>query len=217
MITSRLTLLAAAAGILTLSACTDPMTGDPNRTRSGALTGAAIGAVLGGTRESGSDRLKNAAIGAALGAGAGAIVGNVLDKQAAELRSDFSNSQIDVVNNGDELIVRMPQDILFATDSSTVAAGLRGDLGVLAQNLLRYPNSIVEVVGHTDNTGAAAYNQDLSQRRAQAVTSILSSNGVPSSRLRSVGRGESAPIASNLTPQGRAQNRRVDIVIRPTT
>jgi len=208
--------LAAAAGLLGLTACTDPMTGDPNRTRSGALTGAAIGAVLGGTRESGNDRLKNAAIGAALGAGAGAVVGNILDKQAAELRNDFGNGQIDVVNRGSDLLVRMPQDILFATGSSAVSAGLRGDLGVLAANLNRYPNSVVEVQGHTDNVGASAFNVNLSQSRAQAVTSILASNGVSQSRLRAIGLGEDSPIASNLTPEGRAQNRRVDIIIRPT-
>ena len=139
MPTSKYALLTATAGILALTACTDPMTGDPNRTRSGALAGAAIGAVLGGTRESGNDRFKNAAIGAALGAGAGAIVGNILDKQAAELRSDFGNGQIDVVNRGNDLLVRMPQDILFATGSASVSSGLRGDLGVLAANLNRYP------------------------------------------------------------------------------
>ncbi|WP_240611080.1 OmpA family protein [Oceaniglobus ichthyenteri] len=208
--------MTASIGVLALTACTDPMTGDPNRTRSGALTGAAIGAVLGGTRESGSDRLKNAAIGAALGAGAGAIVGNILDKQAAELRNDFGNGQIEVVNRGNDLLVRMPQDILFATDSATVSSGLRGDLGVLAANLNRYPNSVVEVQGHTDNTGASSYNLNLSQRRAQSVTSILSSQGVSSSRLRAIGMGEDSPVSSNLTAEGRAQNRRVDIIIRPT-
>ncbi|WP_226782878.1 OmpA family protein [Oceaniglobus trochenteri] len=216
MISKRYALLAATAGTFALTACTDPMTGDPNRTRTGALTGAAIGAVLGGTKESGSDRLKNAAIGAAIGAAGGAVVGNILDKQAAELRGDFGNGQIEVVNRGNDLLVRMPQDILFATDSTAVASGLRSDLGVLAANLNRYPNSVVEVQGHTDNTGSSAYNLDLSQRRAQAVTAILASNGVSSSRLRAVGMGEDSPLASNLTPDGRAQNRRVDIIIRPT-
>ncbi|TYB90631.1 OmpA family protein [Oceaniovalibus sp. ACAM 378] len=216
MTITKIALLTASAGLLGLTACTDPVTGDPNRTRSGALTGAAIGAVLGGTRESGSDRLKNAALGAAIGAAGGAVIGNVLDKQAAELRGDFSNGSIDVVNNGNELIVRMPQDILFATDSASVSGGLRGDLGVLAANLNRYPNSVVEVQGHTDNTGASAYNLDLSQRRAQAVTAILASNGVSSSRLRAIGYGEDRPVASNLSASTRAQNRRVDIVIRPT-
>src|SRR5690606_29689001 len=107
MTLSRTALLAAAVGLIGLTACTDPMTGDPNRTRTGALTGAAIGAVLGGTRESGNDRLKNAALGAAIGAAGGAVVGNILDKQAAELRNDFGSGQIDVVNRGNDLLVRM--------------------------------------------------------------------------------------------------------------
>jgi outer membrane protein OmpA-like peptidoglycan-associated protein len=93
---------------------------------------------------------------------------------------------------------------------------LQSDLRVLAQNLNRYPNSTIQVVGHTDNTGSAAYNQDLSERRARAVASILAVNGVSQGRLTAVGRGEGEPIASNLTAQGRAQNRRVDIIIRPT-
>ena len=216
MIAIKTPLLLGAAGLLALTACTDPMTGQTNRTKTGALTGAAIGAVVGGTKESGNDRLKNAAIGAAIGAAGGAVVGNILDQQAAELRKDFDNGAIDVVNTGNELIVRMPQDILFATDSATVGATVQGDLRVLAANLNRYPNSTVEVQGHTDNTGSAAYNQDLSQRRAQSVSSILAANGVSNGRLRAVGFGENQPIASNLTPEGRAQNRRVQIVIRPT-
>jgi outer membrane protein OmpA-like peptidoglycan-associated protein len=216
MTTSRSALMAATAGLLALTACTDPITGSPNRTGTGALTGAALGALVGGTTGNSDERLRSAAIGAALGAGAGAIVGNVLDKQAAELRSDFGNGQIDVVNRGNDLLVRMPQDILFATGSSTVSAGLRGDLGVLAANLNRYPNSVVEVQGHTDNVGTSAFNLNLSQSRALAVTSILASNGVSQSRLRAVGLGEDSPIASNLSPEGRAQNRRVDIIIRPT-
>ncbi|WP_099827045.1 OmpA family protein [Oceaniglobus indicus] len=216
MIISKFATAGVLAGTLALTGCVNQQTGQPNRTGTGALTGAAIGAVLGGTRESGPSRFKNAALGAAIGAAGGAVVGNILDKQAAELRGDFSNGAIDVVNTGNELIVRMPQDILFATDSAIVAGTLRSDLGVLAANLNRYPNSIVEVQGHTDNTGSSAYNQDLSQRRAAAVTSILAANGVSSGRLRAVGFGEDRPVAENLSAAGRAQNRRVDIVIRPT-
>jgi outer membrane protein OmpA-like peptidoglycan-associated protein len=109
----------------------------------------------------------------------------------------------------------MPQDILFAVDSASVSGSLQDDLGAVANSLRRYPDSTVEVVGHTDNTGSAAYNQDLSQRRASAVASILASYGVSSGRIRAYGRGEDQPIASNLTVDGRAQNRRVDIFIRP--
>ena len=110
----------------------------------------------------------------------------------------------------------MPQDILFAVDSAAINSSLRSDLGVLAGSLQRYPGSTVQVVGHTDNTGAAAYNQDLSEHRAGSVASALINSGVDSRRIRAIGRGENNPIASNLTVEGRAQNRRVDITIRPT-
>ncbi|SEM74031.1 OmpA family protein [Palleronia pelagia] len=209
-------ILLASASLLALGACVNqPATGERNRAATGALVGAGLGALAGATRESGDDRLRNAAVGAVIGAGTGAVVGTFLDRQAADLRNNFANGEIDVINTGNELIVRMPQDILFATDSASVAPTLQSDLRVLAASLNRYPQSLVEVQGHTDNTGSAAYNQDLSERRAQAVTSILLQNGVASGRLTSVGYGFSQPIASNATPEGRAQNRRVQIIIRP--
>ncbi|MCK4712027.1 MAG: OmpA family protein [Marinosulfonomonas sp.] len=199
-------------GSFALSGCTD--TGDNSRTKSGALIGAGIGAILGATRESGNDRVKNAAVGAALGAGAGALIGNALDKQAAELRGSMGND-VKIVNTGDRLIVTMPQDILFNIDSAAVRPDLRSDLRALAASLRDYPNTTVDVLGHTDNTGTAAYNQNLSSRRANAVASVLINAGVRSSRIRSFGRGEAEPIASNLTSEGRRQNRRVEIIIRP--
>ena len=211
--------IVAAAGVLALSACTDPSQypgTDGDRTRQGALAGAAIGAILGGTREGGNDRFRNAAVGAAIGAGAGALIGSSLDAQAAELERDFDNGQIDVINTGSELIVRMPEAILFATDSAALNGALRSDLFVLAESLNRYPQSIVTVTGHTDNTGTAAYNQGLSERRAFAVADTLMAGGVSGVRIRTVGAGESQPIATNQTAAGRAQNRRVDITITPT-
>ena len=216
---TRKPLLLGAASLLALTACSDPSQfpgTDGDRTRQGAIAGAAVGAVLGGTRESGSDRLRNAAVGAAIGAAAGGLIGNALDAQAEELRNDFGNGQIDVINTGSELIVRMPEAILFATDSASLNPQLRSDLFVLSESLNKYPNSIVTVTGHTDNTGSAAYNQDLSERRAQSVASVLRSGGVASGRLNVVGAGESRPIATNQTAEGRAQNRRVDITITPT-
>jgi outer membrane protein OmpA-like peptidoglycan-associated protein len=206
-----------AVSLLALSACTQPTTGQVgDRTRQGALAGAAVGAVLGGTRESGSDRLRNAAVGAAIGAAAGSAIGYSLDRQKAELESDFGNGQIDVINTGNELIVRMPEAILFATDSAALNSQLRSDLFVLSDSLNKYPNSTVTITGHTDNTGTAAYNQDLSERRASAVGGVLRSGGVAGSRIRVVGAGESQPISTNQTAAGRAQNRRVDITITPT-
>lgn len=209
--------LIAFAGIVAIAGCTDPrfrQGGEFQRTGTGALTGAAIGGLIGGLEESGNDRVRGAAVGAAIGAAAGAVVGNILDKQAAELNRDLGNN-IDVINTGEELIVRMPQDILFNVDSAQVRPDLRADLFTLANSLQRYPDTTVEIVGHTDNTGSASYNQNLSERRAGSVASVLINAGVPGQRLRTFGAGENQPIASNLTPEGRQQNRRVDITIRP--
>lgn len=211
-------LVLASASLIALASCGPAYQqgGERQRTGQGAAAGAAIGAILGGTRESGSDRLRNAAVGAAIGAAAGGLIGSSLDAQARDLERDFDNGQIDVINTGSELIVRMPEAILFATDSAALNSSTRSDILVLANSLNEYPQSRVRVVGHTDNTGTAAYNQDLSERRAFAVTSILRSGGVSSGRISTVGAGESQPIATNQTATGRAQNRRVDITITPT-
>ncbi|PHQ99606.1 MAG: hypothetical protein COB39_02940 [Marinosulfonomonas sp.] len=215
----RTPIILLVVGSFALSGCLEPGPEPQNgntRTQNGALIGAGLGALLGATRESGSDRFKNAAIGAALGAGAGALIGNAMDKQAADLRGSMG-SDVKIVNNGDHLIVTMPQDILFDTDSALVRSDLRSDLRALANNLRDYPDTTVDVVGHTDNTGTAAYNQNLSSRRASAVANVLMDAGVRPSRVRSFGRGEDEPIASNQTASGRHQNRRVEIVIRPVT
>ncbi|MGB5870493.1 MAG: OmpA family protein [Albidovulum sp.] len=213
-------LVAATAGTVLLAGCTPPQTYNPNdpnqRTRSGAAIGAGAGALLGVlTGKGGKDKLDRAVVGGVIGAGAGAIVGNILDKQAAELQRDITTDGVRIINQGDRLIVSLPEGILFPVDSASVNPGIMGDLNTVAASLNRYPNSSVEVVGHTDNTGSAAYNQDLSQRRASAVSGILQQNGVSGARIVPYGRGESQPVASNLTPEGRAQNRRVEIIIIP--
>ena len=213
-------LILAVAGTLTLTACvgSDPNAypNDPNaRTKNGAVIGGLLGAVAGAATAKDGNEFKGAVLGGALGAGTGALIGADLDRQAAELRGSL-NSNISVTNTGDYLIVNMPQDLLFATDSSAVRPDLRRDLNTVASSLLKYPNSRIEVIGHTDNSGTAAYNQDLSQRRAVSVAGVLRDAGVPGGRLSAYGRGEDQPVASNLTPDGRAQNRRVEIIIRPT-
>ncbi len=216
---NKTTFAIGIAGIMTLTACASDPSQYPgtegNRTREGAVAGAALGGVLGAITGSGN-RGDDIVRGAVIGGVAGGIAGNIMDRQAAELRNDFGNDDIQVIRSGNDLIVRMPNAILFATDSASLNPGLRSDLFVLAESLNKYPQSIVTVTGHTDNTGSAAYNQDLSERRAFSVTSVLRSGGVSSSRIRTVGAGESRPIASNQTAGGRAQNRRVDITITPT-
>lgn len=211
-------LILAMAGTLALSACVDPNAypNDPNaRQRQGAIIGGLTGAVVGAAVSSDDDRLKGAIVGGALGAGGGAIVGADLDRQAAELRGSL-NSNISVTNTGEYLIVNMPQDLLFAVDSASLRPDLTSDLRTVASSLLKYPNSRIEVIGHTDNTGSAAYNQDLSQRRAVSVAGVLRESGVPGGRIAAYGRGEDQPVASNLTAEGQARNRRVEIIIRPT-
>lgn len=209
---------AIAAATLALAACQPAYlegTGEPvgnERTVQGGILGAATGAALGGIISGGD--ASGAAIGAAIGGIAGAGIGSGLDRQAAELRRDLGD-QVTVSNEGDYLLVSFPQDILFATNSATVASSQRNDLNALAANLQRYPDTRVAVIGHTDNTGSAAFNFDLSARRAGAVASILVEAGVPGSRIEASGRGEDQPVASNLTPEGRAQNRRVEVIIRP--
>lgn len=213
-------LVAGTAAALALSACTpvEQYSADPNqRAKQGALTGAAIGAGLGIlTGDGGKDKLDRAVVGGLIGAAGGGIIGNQLDRQAAELQAEISDSRVRIVNEGTQLRVVMPEGILFATDSATVQGSIQNDLYAVADNLNRYPNTRVEVIGHTDNTGAAAYNQDLSDRRAGAVAAILRGAGVSGARIVAYGRGESMPVASNLTPEGKAQNRRVEILIIPT-
>ena len=187
-----------AVSALALTGCTEPYdTGSNynsnNNTKTGAVTGAIIGGAIGGA------------------------IGNQLDRQAQDLRRDIGNNNVKIVNTGRELIVTMPQDILFATDSASVRSDLQNDLYALADNLNDYPNTRVEVIGHTDNVGSAAYNQDLSQRRAASVGAVLRNGGVSGGRIVTYGRGESQPVASNQTAYGREQNRRVEIIIRPNT
>lgn len=210
-------LLLALPATLVLTACvemSDP--NNPNRNaQRGAAGGAAVGALAGIlTGDTSEERTRRAVVGAAIGAGVGGLAGAQLDRQEAELRQQMGSSA-QITNTGQELIVTLPQDILFATDSAQLTGALQGDLRVLAGSLNRYPNTTVNVIGHTDNTGSASYNQGLSQRRAQAVSSVLINAGVSPARIRTIGRGEDAPIATNLTPEGRQQNRRVEIVITP--
>ncbi len=215
-------LVAAVTGLVALGACTDPngsilaQDGDANKNlKNGALIGAGAGAVIGalsrgdGNRDQGA--VKGALIGAALGAGGGAL----LDRQERDLRESLGNDNVTITNTGDRLIVTLPQDILFASGSSSVRPDLQRDLGTVASNLQAYPDSSIQVIGHTDSDGEAAFNQNLSESRANAVANVLINNGISGTRIIANGRGESQPVASNLNPQGKAQNRRVEIIILP--
>jgi Outer membrane protein and related peptidoglycan-associated (lipo)proteins len=205
--------LAALAALSLTAACVNS-NGDPNRTANGALAGAAVGGLLGLATGQGN-RTPEVLVGAGIGALAGTAIGAHMDRQAAELRAQLG-SNATVVNTGQEIVVTMAQDILFATDSSSVRPDLASMLRGVAQNINSYPLSIVYVTGHTDSTGSDSYNQALSLRRADAVAGVLIGAGVPASRVQARGMGESQPVASNETAAGRAQNRRVVITIRPS-
>lgn len=214
----KLPLTLSLVTVTALGACTDPGrfdNPDQNNTKSGAVLGGILGAMVGMADASPGQEGQGAIRGAIFGATAGAVVGNELDKQAEALRASMGHNGVMIVNTGESLIVTLPQDILFATDSTAIRADLQADLGALARNLQEYPNSTVQVIGHTDNVGSASYNEDLSLRRANSVANVLISQGVSAYRLSTIGLGENQPVATNLTAQGRAQNRRVEIVILP--
>lgn len=209
------TMIATSALVL-VTACADQ--GGPNdnlKARNGAAIGAGLGALAGIiTADTAAERRQNAARGAVFGGLLGGGIGNALDRQEEELRSQMGGN-VGIVNNGQNLVVTLPQDILFATNSTSVSGAAQSDLSTLAGSINRYPDSTVNVVGHTDNVGDATFNFDLSQRRAQSVTSVLINAGVSPTRIRSIGRGEDAPVATNQTSEGRQQNRRVEIIITP--
>lgn len=207
--------LVALVPTLALMACSSPDRFDDgtdrNNTQQGAIIGGLLGASVGALS---SDKpLQGALLGGAVGAAGGAGIGSLLDKQEAELREALGNDDVTITNTGESLVVTLPQDILFDVDSAFVDLTMRDDLSTVARSLQNYPTTNVRIIGHTDNSGGAAHNQDLSERRANSVADVLLDNGVTFDRIQTIGRGEDDPIASNLTDEGKAQNRRVEIVI----
>lgn len=214
-------LCAALAGAMLLTSCAT-YTGqtnapdDPNRTRTGALIGAGIGAVAG--LLSGGDaveRRQRALVGAGVGGLAGGGIGAYQDRQEAALRRDLAGSGVDVVRQGDNITLNMPGNVTFAFDSSNLQTQFYPVLDNVANTLNEYNQTVIEVAGHTDSVGTDAYNQTLSQQRANSVSAYLGSKGVAQQRMIVVGAGESRPIASNDADAGRAQNRRVEITLVP--
>ncbi len=210
----------ALLSVLTLTSCqtTNPYTGaaQNSRSTSGALIGGLLGAGLGSLTGSGStDRRQKAMIGAGIGALTGGVIGNYMDKQEAELRRELAGSGVSVSRSGNNLVLNMPSDITFTTGSSSLNAGFGRTLNAVAIVLSKYNRTLVDVTGHTDSVGARDYNFRLSDRRANAVASYLRGRGVVPQRLVVTGRGPDQPVASNNTANGRQQNRRVTIYLRP--
>jgi len=214
--------LATFMSTFSLAGCQalDPYTGESrvNRTTKGAavgaLAGAAAGALSGRNSES---RRKRALIGAGVGVLAGGAVGVYMDRQAARLRDELASTGVSVTRAGDQVILNMPGDVTFATDSADLRSDFYDVLNSVTKVVAEFDKTMIRVAGHADSTGAAAYNQDLSERRAETVASYLSSHGVDPLRLDARGFGASAPIASNASVEGRQRNRRVELTLVPLT
>ena len=206
----------AAASLLGTTACvTDPNTGEKkvSRTAIGGVGGAVLGGLLGGAIGGKTGRI----IGAVGGGAAGGVVGYKMDQQIKELKEQTAGSGVDVteVDNGDAILVNLPDGVTFDVGSYTIQPAFRDTLNAVAENLTQYPNSLVDVYGHTDSTGSNAFNQRLSEQRAETVSNYMVSRGVANARIRWQGFGETMPVADNDTEYGRAQNRRVEIKIIP--
>ena len=211
MITSKFKIatfsIALAIGAMGLTGC-DSLT----KTQKGAGIGAAAGGVLGAIigKKAGNTAV-GAIIGGAVGGTAGGFIGKRMDKQAAEIKDAIPSAE--VIREGEGIIVKFDSGILFDFDSSNLKAAAKENVKTLASSLNEYPGTDIKIVGHTDNKGAASYNMSLSERRAAAVKAYAVAQGVPSSRLTTLGKGFSEPIADNTTDAGRADKRRVEIVI----
>jgi outer membrane protein OmpA-like peptidoglycan-associated protein len=216
----QLAIASLVASAIALQACTtiDPYTREEktaNATK-GAAIGAAVGAVLGiATSKDKKDRKERALKGAGIGAIAGGGVGYYMDVQEAKLRQQLENTGVSVTRDGENIILNMPSNITFEVNRSNVKPNFAEVLYSVSLVLQEYKSTMIEVAGHTDSTGSESYNQMLSQQRAQSVTNILLQNGIQTVRIDTVGYGESRPIASNSTPAGRQQNRRVELTLLP--
>jgi len=200
------TLSLLALSSLSVAACS------MSRTAKGAVIGGAGGAVVGGViGNAAGSTAKGAIIGAAVGGTVGAIIGNRMDKQAEELAAQIPNATVERVGEG--VLVTFDSGMLFDFDSDAIRGAAQENLANLAASLKKYRESEVLIVGHTDGTGSASYNQGLSERRSRSAARYLAAQGVDANRIRTEGMGESEPIASNDTEAGRTQNRRVEVAI----
>lgn len=174
----------------------------------GTATGGAMGAVIG--RASGNTAL-GAIIGAAVGGTTGAIIGHQMDKQAEEIKNTVPDAKVERVGEG--IVVEFSSNVLFAYDKSNLSDASKINLNKLVIVLNNYPDTDIELQGHTDSKGSEAYNQNLSEKRARAVSGFLSAKGISSRRMTVKGFGESVPKYLNETEEGRTQNRRVEFLI----
>jgi outer membrane protein OmpA-like peptidoglycan-associated protein len=201
-----LTLLVTILAIL-LSGCKS-MT----KSQKGAVIGGTSGAVIGGVvGHSMGNTAMGAIIGAAAGGVAGGVIGRKMDKQAEEIAKEMRDAE--VIREGEGIVIKFKEKVLFGYDRSDLNATAKTNLDKLKNILVKYPETNITVIGHTDSKGSDSYNQTLSESRATAVTNYASQNGIDKARLTAIGKGESDPIATNDTEEGTASNRRVEFVI----
>jgi outer membrane protein OmpA-like peptidoglycan-associated protein len=213
-------IVAAVTGIVSGCMTTNAYTGEQqvSKTTKGAGIGALAGAALGAlTGDNSKERRKRALIGAGVGALAGGAVGNYMDRQEAKLRAQLQGTGVSVTRQGDNIVLNMPGNITFATGSADLNSSFFGVLDSVALVLKEYDKTIIDVAGHTDSVGSDQTNQALSERRAGTVGQYLQGKGIDNTRIATVGYGKNRPIASNDTPDGRQQNRRVELTLTPLT
>jgi outer membrane protein OmpA-like peptidoglycan-associated protein len=204
----RMLIAAVAMGSFGLTGCAS-MSNKERGAVIGAGTGGAVGGVIGNNTGLGTAR--GAIIGAVIGGAAGAVIGHQMDQQAKEIDQTVPGAEVERVGEG--IQVTFDSGLLFDFDSDRIRPDAAANLNELANSLTKFPNSDLLIVGHTDARGEDAYNMNLSQRRANAASAYLQSRGVPASRIRTSGRGEMEPVASNATEAGMQQNRRVEVAI----
>ena len=205
-----------AMALVATGCTTDPQTGERRMSKAaiGALAGAAVGTGT-GALVGGRQKRTEMIVGAGIGALAGGAVGAYMDKQERELRAKTAGTDVEVVRNGDDLLLNMPSGITFETNSYAIQPQFRKTLDDVASTLAQYDKTYIDIYGHTDSTGGDAINIPLSENRAKSVADYLSTRGVTSARVGARGFGASQPLASNDTPDGRQKNRRVEIKIVP--
>ena len=217
-LTRTMTALSLSGALLATSACvTNPETGNRrlSNTALGAIGGVLGGYLLGDVVGGRSDRTAKI-LGAGIGGLAGAAVGRYMDQQEAELRRETAGTGVEVIRQGDDLVLRMPSGITFAYNRYDVQPQFQSTLNEVASTLAQYQQTYIDVLGHTDSSGSYEYNQGLSERRAQSVASYLASRGVNRARMATRGFGETQLLVSpEQTEADRAANRRVEIRVVP--
>ncbi|GGI71724.1 OmpA family protein [Shewanella gelidii] len=196
---------------------TNPYTNESENSKAtnGAIIGAIAGAAIGAASSSKSDRGKGVLIGATSGAAIGGGIGYYMDTQEAELRKQLRSTGVSVTRDGDNIILNMPNEVTFAVDQSSLSPSAKNVLNSVALVAKEYDKTLLNVLGHTDSSGSESYNLNLSKNRAYEVSNYLIAQQVAANRVSAQGLGESRPIASNATKAGKAQNRRVEIVLSP--